>query len=381
MGWVYCCTQDLSSISRVHPDTAHGHQEPGNHGNINLNVGRPAEYCNVPNYYQLSSREVNELYTPQQLRIIRAQKYNIAVTAATQAALAGDIAQRSPTTPSQEPLPPPGSVLPSLSALLSSISSSLTPTGPHRQPLHSNPLTCQWKCCPRCRPASRDRAWVSLAAVLHDDIGPFHGLESNDIPISPRDVVCNLGLRQPPPPPFWMDEPLSTPDESSDSDLALTRTSVQAHMNNPTGFRASVRRAFRQMLMSNRRNHQDTVSPYSYNTAAAPSTSSTSGLSTLTELGEDDGDYQDDGSLEQDQDVDEFDIAFYAQLNDAVLTEAAETALPEEREYEPVEDNDEDEESEDGDEGFGSEPVEVHGGVAVTEEAVQMREADVMTQV
>lgn len=210
---------------------------------------------------------------------------------------------------------------------------------------------CNWTCCHSCRRQLADRAWIPLNAIADQDYQLLDGLidpETDQPPISPRDVVRNLGLRRPV--PVKKGSRLRTFDERDFGDLGGEADDAEreAQLRN---LRSSLKRAFKGRVMNgaNRPRSPSVPPPIP---ASPPVVQVSYKLLPLIV----DGDEQSNlglgiKSIQADQEKDILDVASMVKL--------------------PGEDGKDDDESE---------PVEVGGGIAVTEEAVMQGTADLLTQ-
>lgn len=84
-----------------------------------------------------------------------------------------------------------------------SIPAAISPNPDHRTDKPWLPLRggeCQFKCCHRCRPILADRSFLSLDAIVNNDV-PLTAITGFGFhlqkyrPIAPKDVVEDIGLR------------------------------------------------------------------------------------------------------------------------------------------------------------------------------------------
>lgn len=229
------------------------------------------------------------------------------------------------------------------------------------EPPVPSPFTrCSWRSCHNCRPSSVERSYISLDTALVSDFGHISLANTvADRRVSDARIVRKLGLRQPP--ARWADNEGWASDSS---DGAILRGSDDGDLASK-GFRASIRKAFRGMLLNRSKYASGTVAAENGLAAptdgeASPPTEQTAAIEAVEDSDDDD----------DDDDSDDFDIDLWVQLNDELLEVASSVRLPEhEGEVEELEGT-----------GFGAEPVDVEGGVAVTEEAVEEQTADILTQ-
>ncbi|KAL8646796.1 MAG: hypothetical protein Q9210_005925 [Variospora velana] len=246
--------------------------------------------------------------------------------------------------------------------VITEVASSTTDTA--RQPIdRSNgprprifPL-CRYRACQLCRPTYRDRTWQVLEDAFITKVIP-PDIHENDPtrPLSDPYVLRTLGLRKAKagrPPMRTFDSmgiytinaqgqlalsPGSGPRSTALNDLSADVADQEAEADSK-GFRDSVKRAFKGMLISRKRDSGS--SKYSR------------GSSRKKRI-------PDDGSAE-------FDSSLWRELSEKLLREAARVPLP----------------GHDGKDGLEAEEdeVEVEDGVAVTEEAVDLGTADIIMSV
>ncbi|KAI9803213.1 MAG: hypothetical protein M1825_002004 [Sarcosagium campestre] len=296
---------------------------------------RPEVYSNVSNWQKLDKEQREDLYTPAQKRMITAQKHQVKVTAAFHEALARQQYWKHPAFIVDPSSKRKGSN-PSTGRGTNGLDSSATAELP------SIPA-CAWQSCPQCRSMLRERAWISLDCALAQPDKTFDCDRPNLLSPSDQRIVQNLGLRLPSKRKFLSQEDYeSTFVEDCKLDL-----DDDIHFQS---FRLSLKRAFQDIMSRRRRRSR------AFSSASAPSPPTTSSdLADLARLPDIDGD-------------EGFDVTVWRALSDEMLDEAASVPLP-------------DDEWDDIELDFGPEPVEVEGGVALTEEAVQNLAADVITQV
>lgn len=214
---------------------------------------------------------------------------------------------------------------------------------------------CNYRACQVCRPTYRDRSWQTVEKAFHRS--PYTStmeIDHPDPPLLDVSLVRTLGLRKPKTfrptlrtygssGVYTIDSrgqlvfttgPLPKATNSRDSwfDVADQRVEPESK-----GFRDSLKRAFRDMLQSKNRN--------------SLSRKHSKRLDWRTEIHEDDSA--------------EFDMGLYRELSEELLREAVNAPLP-------------GHDGKDGLEGEDIEEIEVGNGVAVTEEAVDLRTADII---
>ncbi|KAL8896913.1 MAG: hypothetical protein Q9207_007482 [Kuettlingeria erythrocarpa] len=217
---------------------------------------------------------------------------------------------------------------------------------------------CRYRACQMCRPTYRDRTWQVLedafaartlpADIYEDDPGR---------PVSDLKFVSSIGARKkakPRRPPLRNLDSTGIYTINSEGQLTLQKGNIRqsASLQKPSpdladqraeadskGFRDSMKRAFKGMLISRKRESWGSkYSRKSARKAGAP-----------------------------DNDSAEFDLGLWKELSEDLLREAAGVPLP----------------GHDGKDGLDKEgdEVEVQDGVAVTEEAVGLGAADIIMSV
>ncbi|KAL8729281.1 MAG: hypothetical protein Q9181_005060 [Wetmoreana brouardii] len=221
---------------------------------------------------------------------------------------------------------------------------------------------CRYRACQHCRPTYRDRTWQVLDEAFATKVGiPDIDDNNPDLPVSNLKLLQTFGIRKakkksrrPPLRSFDSMGPYDADDEGwpglkkdgsaqrsiSANGLSADLADQKTSETDTKGFRDSVRRAFKGMLISTRK-RESWSSKYGKK-------------STET------GDFlQHDGA--------EVDLGLWKELSEELLQEAAGIPLP----GHDAEDGVEMEEDE----------VEVEDGVAVTEEAVVTGTADIIMSV
>ena len=270
------------------------------------------------------SNNFHKLYTPSQLLILAQQKANVALTIAD---TCRSLAEESPGS-SYKPL-------------------GIFALGP------PSPFTfCNWRCCHHCRPTSIERSWISLATAIATDFTHSSLNDTNDRPISDARFVRNLGMRQP---PIRNDDRQYWDSDISSEDLARGVKSSDG------GFRASIQKAFRGMLLRNSKHLRG---------RKRDPTTSTDGKSMIGERGS----VNDNGTEWVIRDGDgpeyDFDIELWTELNEEILQVASALKLPEqEGELEELAVT-----------ATGAVLIEVENGAAFSKEPTPEHGADVITQ-
>ena len=223
---------------------------------------------------------------------------------------------------------------------------------------------CRFRSCHACRPTYRDRAWPALEQIFAADFRTFvEYCGEARRRVSDAKVVRKIGLDKPRParPPLRSLDSLGLYSTTSCGNILLASSqskrsisTMNFSMDTDTvdisdaktdaesrGFRDSIKRAFRNMLSSRRRD----------STPSADSSKSP---------------YKMRPGEEEDNDV-EFDMDLWCHLNDELLQNASGVPLP----------------GHDGMDGLDHEEgeIEVKDGVAVTEEGVDLGTADIIMSV
>ena len=390
-GWVYACTQDivpeyqvtLDSISEIlNPP----HQDVNGSGD-KLNGVKPlstplpgvdesarlrGEDTRMPTS-QLSPWVEKAIkdghYSPEQIVKLRAQKQHVVDTA--EAAIhqfeQSQTKQPNGTSRISTTLQPvdadPHLPFPMISVIQEPLATNLPTSKAARAQKAKTRLFpfCKFCACHLCRPTHRDRAWQCLDEVFETEHEiPFIHYEERNRPLASRSVMSTIGLHPPPLPqrPFLRSNSSralysrnaagqfsfnnadgsyrKSPDTTSlSTDIADMNTEPESR-----GFRESMMRAFKSMLMT-----RQPSSRSKRKRRARQGTDST------------------------DEDAVEFDMGLWKELNDELLREASRVPLP----------------VKDSMEGLSKDVAEMGmggvAGVAVTEEAASLGTADVIMSV
>ncbi|KAI4170633.1 MAG: hypothetical protein LQ343_004865 [Gyalolechia ehrenbergii] len=216
---------------------------------------------------------------------------------------------------------------------------------------------CRYRACQLCRPTYRDRTWQILETTLKAQIMPPDIYDDDmDRPVSNVNVVRTIGIRKARAvrPALRAFDSLGIYRINAEGQLALKNggTHRSAELSqfsadladqraeaDSKGFRDSVKRAFKGMLIS--RKPESWSSKYSRKSTRHMDVS------------------EGDGA--------EFDLGLWKEMSEELLREAAGIALP----------------GQDGKDGLETQEdeVEVEDGVAVTEEAVDLGTADIIMSV
>jgi hypothetical protein len=225
---------------------------------------------------------------------------------------------------------------------------------------------CAWTCCQSCRPTYRDRAWLSLDAVVNEPTRAPPSWEFENRRISDARIVATMGLPMLSLPSQVEDSRYDSSSEaplSSDSNLAESETDRLAY-GGLHGIRTKIRTkgAFRETV---RRTLKGTVGHTRGTSTESETSSKNSSKSSLRRFGR--------SMLSRPRGSSQSTISYNPRvIEDGQLQEslmlmiAANTPLPDAAAS--IED------LHDGE-------VEVEDGVAVTEEGVGMSAADIIMQV
>ena len=367
--WVYTCTQDekIPAIDTVPVDlTMSSPFEPRLTGAIEevLSYNFMDTQVAIPQLSPWVENAVREgHYTPEQVKLLRIQKQTVIdnTRITLQRFEQSQTSEKdSPRKPEAEQ--PPNTVSdPSLGTIHEVVQKSTMEKVESLVPLSAEPKLkmyphCRYRACHHCRPTYRDRAWQCFDEVFSNDSTIDHdALEAEERPLASVSLLRTIGLRSTPPRGrprlrsfdsrsiYTLDNAghIVFKNNSYRKDTTLPSSADVADMGvepESKGFRGSMKRAFKGMLMSRR-------------------SKSYSGLGRE--------DKSEAGSSTSELDAIEFDVGLYRVLNDEVLREASGIPLP----------NDSTETLE-----AGMEELPV-AGVAVTEEAVETGTADIIMSI
>ena len=403
LGWVYCCTQDEVPETPITPNSISEPSSPSQH------VNDSGDEANIVNDPSMSPPAANEdcrsaeesilmptaqlspwvdkaiqdgHYTPEQIVKLRAQKQHVVDTA--KAAVhqfeqsQTNNTNHSPQTPttlqpidmsSQLPFPVINEALkPAVTNLPSAKVASARQTNSRMFPF------CKFCACHVCRPNHRERTWQHFDDIFESDYDiPFIHYEDRNRPLASRSIMSTIGLRPPRVPQhpqlrsadstalysrneagqIFFNNNANDTDSYRDSaditrpsstDIADTTTEAESK-----GFRESMKRAFKGMILARQ--------------ASSPGSRSSSSTNRKRKAR--------DGTDTTEEDAVEFDMGLWKELNDELLKEASGVPLPGKDSIERL--------SKDvAGMGMG---VGAVGGVAVTEEAADLGTADVIMSV
>ena len=378
IGWIYKCTQDEAEM---------------NIGEQDLEGGNDAGSTSLHSYWLLKAdadgmskpetRLVTQLspwvekaileghYTHEQELILRQQKQNVndKIAAAMQhftdqeaevSASSQQQLQQSPSVDANSYLP-----FPVINQINDPSNANLPPSNPSSA-AKAIP-SCEHRACHNCRPTFRDRTWQHLDAISDAPPPPATDFQTDNRPLSSPLIVATIGTHAPKP---RRQRPLMHTFDS----MGLMRPrpgkrTLESATSNPDdpgdpnedaenkGLRHTLKRAFREMLMSRRDSVASTnrSSSGSITTATARPSREASRRSRL----------RTEAPLVDD--LEEYDLGLWKDANERLLREASRVKLP----------------GHDGHDGLDAqaEEVDVPDGVAVTEEGVDTGTADVIMSV
>ncbi|MCJ1389485.1 hypothetical protein MMC18_002342 [Xylographa bjoerkii] len=219
-------------------------------------------------------------YTPEQIDILRAQKRHVQAVIATvqRDSLLG---QQVNLTPSRTAFRGPSTATEKLNLPVPIVQVPLDEAGTKESLLVEAADTlvvspprpkitprCNYRTCQVCRPISRDRAWQCLGHAFDSNTQNLSPDFASDLrPVSDASQVRRLGLWKPRPRPQTFesfdsivltdDEDDDDDDEDDESQTGISRQNSQSRRqsreSSSTGFRASARRAFQDMMIVSRR--------------------------------------------------------------------------------------------------------------------------------
>ena len=374
IGWIYKCTQDEAEMNI-------GEQDPegGNEGGVTDLHSSWLAKANTAGVTKAETRSVTQLspwvekaileghYTHEQELILRKQKQNVndKIAAAMQnfteteaeVSASSQQLQQSPSVDASSNLPFPVINRADDPSKTSFVPSNPTPTA------RLFPF-CEHRACHSCRPTFRDRTWQHFDAIFEGPPPPAIDFSIDRRPLSSPLIVATIGTHEPrrrrQRPLMHTFDSMGLMRPRSGKRLFESATSNSDDFADPNeeenkGLRHTIKRAFREMLMS-RRDSVASTSRSSSSTATATALPSreTSRRSRLHKEAPID-------------DSEEYDLGLWKEANDKLLREASHVKLP----------------GHDGHDGLDAqaEEVDVPDGVAVTEESVDTGTADVIMSV
>lgn len=185
MGWVYICTED-------HDSWLPNHEAPGFFSASNPSILKRVKSSTVsPQLNTWVNKAIEDgHYTSKQAETLKRQRANVQRTVSSIVTISTDY---NPLTQLFEQLK---NTRISSSDDKEGGKGTALPKPEKKESLSFAVPACRHRCCPACRPMTRDRAWVSLNRVCDDDDyakGP-PGWELQNRRISNLSVVRTLGL-------------------------------------------------------------------------------------------------------------------------------------------------------------------------------------------
>lgn len=374
IGWIYKCTQDEAEMDNGEPDL-----EWGNEGGATDLDSWWLEKADADGITKTETRSVTQLspwvekaileghYTHEQELILRKQKQNVndKIAAAMQHFTEAEAeVAASPQQLQQSPSVDANSYLP-----FPVINQVHDPSNTNSLP--SNPIStarifpyCEHRACHSCRSTFRDRTWQHFDAIFEAPRPPVIDFQIDNRPLSSPLIVATIGTHEPQRrrqrPLMHTFDNMGLMRPRSGKRTLESATSNSDDVADPSeednkGLRHTIKRAFREMLMSRRDSVATTGrSSISTTTATARPSRETSRRSRLRKEAPVD-------------DSEEYDLGLWTEANDKLLREASHVMLP----------------GHDGHDGLDAqaEEVDVPDGVAVTEEGVDTGTADVIMSV
>lgn len=364
IGWIYVCTQDdeeLAKEDRELEEWSNGAADLGAHWLAKAELDGITEQ--PPRSVTQLSPWIEEAiadghYTAEQELILRQQKQNVNDKIAAAIQHFNETEAEAVTSSEQSPSVTANSLLPFpvIGQASDSQTDNLLPSMP--TPAARIFPYCEQRACHNCRPTFRDRTWLKFDEIFENHTIPTIDFGTDNRPLTSPAIVSSLGIREP---KRRRQRPLLHSFDSMGITRARSgkRTLESATSNGidslgladpgeveGKGLRHTIKRAFREMLMSRR----DSV-------ASTRSSINATRPSRRTRL-------QKEASTEDSM---EDDLGLWKDVNEKLLMEASHVRLP----------------GRDGHDGLDAqaEEVEVLDGVAVTEEAVEARTADVIMSV
>ena len=346
-------------------------------------------------------------YTLEQLEILKLQKLHLKQVISLMVQGFSNNKCSTPITKSSENNPPVTNIDGACVNVANNDSvSNCTVETPEHSPKklrlkHKTQFTppCTFKACHTCRPYYKDRICISFGAVLAGETAPLTAQDAAALPIGNVNVLRNIGLRQPPRKHLPMDE---SAEVLSGSASQFTIQTTQSERNDLSRIRQSARNFYKfgsrsftelrnEFQMTGLRKSLKNAFHNVFRTGRESSSESSNITLPLPGTGK---------HRKLDQHVGEFDLGLLKRVRSVrrTLEVARNNSMPV---VEVVEGNEQDyvaetnvaetngdslDSSEDSSDysaysglSEGSE-VEVDGGVALTEEAVEMHTPDIITQ-
>ncbi|KAL8794600.1 MAG: hypothetical protein Q9195_002796 [Heterodermia aff. obscurata] len=374
IGWIYKCTQDEAEM-KIGEQNLRG----GNEGGATDLLSSWLAEADADGTTNVETRSVTQLspwvekaileghYTHEQEFMLRKQKQNVndKISAAMQqfteteaeASSSSHQVQQSPSVDANSYLP-----FPVINQVNHPSNASLFPS--KSIPAAKALPFCEHRACHSCRSTFRDRTWQSFDALFAAPSPPAIDFAVDNRPLSSPLIMAAIGKRQPKPrrqrPLMQNFDSMGLMRPRSGKRTLDTAISHSDDLADPSdeenkGLRHTIKRAFREMLMSRRDSVASTNrSSGSTTTTTARPSRETSRRSRLRK----------EAAVD---DLEEYDLGLWKEANDRILREASQVKLP----------------GHDGHDGLDAqaEEVDVPDGVAVTEEGVDTGTADVIMSV
>ena len=367
--WVYSCTQDenipandallvnLTISSPFEPRSTDAIEEILSSSDVDTQIATP----HLSPWVEMAVKKGH--YTPEQVKLLKAQKQSVIDNTRITLQKFEQSQTSEKDSPSKSKAKQPVNTVPDspLGTIHEAIQNLAIEKAESSVPLSAEPKLkmyphCRYRACHHCRPTYRDRAWQCFDEIFSNDSTiDRDALEAEERPLASVSLLRTIGLRSSPPrgrPKLRSFDSRSIytlnnagrivlKNDSYRKDATLPRSADVADMGvqpESKGFRESMKRTFKGMLMSRR-------------------------SKSYPELNQ--KDESEAGSSTSELDAVEFDVGLYRELNDEVLRDASGIPLPTDS-------------TEVLDVVMEDAPV---AGVAVTEEAAETGTADIIMSV
>ena len=373
IGWIYKCTQDEAEMNNGEQDLEGANKD----GPTKLGSYRLAK-ADADGMSKAETRSVTQLspwvekaileghYTHEQELILRKQKQNVndKIAAAMQhfteneaeVTASSQQLQQSPSVDANSYLPFP---------VINQVNDPLNTNSPLSDLIPTARVFpyCEHRACHSCRSTFRDRTWQHFDDIFEAPPPPAVDFAIDNRPLSSPLIVATIGTheakrrRQRPLMQTFDSMGLMRPRSGKRTLESATSSSddlADSGEEDNKGLRHTIKRAFREMLMSRRDSIATTSRNSSSTTATARPSREVSRRSRLRKEAIVD-------------DSEEYDLGLWKEANDTLLKEASRVKLP----------------GHDGHDGLDAQAdeVDVPDGVAVTEEGVDTGTADVIMSV
>ncbi|KAF2838071.1 hypothetical protein M501DRAFT_992948 [Patellaria atrata CBS 101060] len=211
LGWVYACTQDRTAAETPGSTTAATPSASDLCGKSILRVNLEKAGLSESLILQAEAG----CYTEEQITQLRHQKAQVKaqiIAVSIVEGSANESYQYRDVTSSL--IAQHGASITGQPAQLPSPPSSPERSTPKKNKRKSSPLSCNFRCCHNCRPYYRDRIYSSFDAVFANEVPPLTHTQLQTLPVQPAEIVANLGLRT------------TYPNSSDELDASITTDSM-----------------------------------------------------------------------------------------------------------------------------------------------------------